>query len=279
MKQLVLNADNPDLIITPMLNQYMLEHGEFIEPWALTRVFEELEKPGRNRSGSFSASAAGSCLRKQELGFIGAPEKSVLPGYQLSIFTLGTWTHRMLQAIMLSAKILEDIEIPLAWPKYQGKGSADGRGHVWWDHAKYQGREFIFEGKTVSARTWDKMTVEMKAEHRKQIIRYCLVSGIHLASYFMFDKGNISGGAGWYEMVFEPTKEELEESEAELIELNQAVADRELHDLLPGCKLKIGTDWTYCGFGKGSGLCPKVKSWEDAERKTLESKATANEAD
>jgi len=267
MKQVIKNADNPDLIITPKLNEWYLETGGQPEDWALERVFKELKKPGRNRSGSFSASSAGQCMRKQELSFIGAPQAQVLPGWQFEVFDLGSWIHAMSQAVLLSAKILEDIEIPLKWAKYLSMGSADGRGFVWWDHPKYHGREFIFEAKTVSARTWDKMKEEIKHAHRKQMTRYCLVSGIDLAVYFMIDKGHITGGEGWHEVIFEPTKEELEESKQELLELNEAAKTKSLHDMLPECRLRMG-EYNYCGFGKNSKFCPLAKSWEDAEEKT-----------
>lgn len=271
MKQIVLNADNPDLIITPKLNEYYLENGGKIEKWALERVMEELGKEGRKRSDSFSASSAGQCKRKQEFGFIGAPQAQVLPGWQFEVFDLGTWIHAMTQAKLLSAKILEEIEVPLKWLRYLSLGTADGRGYVWWDHPKYHGREFIFEAKSVSARTWDKMVETTKEEHEAQMTRYCLVSGIDLAVYMMIDKGHWTGGKGWHEVIFEPTKEQLEASKAELEELNEAAKNKQLHDMLPECKLKLG-NWNYCAYGKGSSFCPKARSWEDAEEKTREQK-------
>jgi len=254
------------LILTPRINEYVMSHaGSLYSEAALERVWHEMVKPDRERSGSFSASSAGQCLRRQELAFLGKPQAPIFPALR-ETFESGHWYHRRWQALLLSAGLIEEIEVPLFWPKYTSKGSADGRGFIHWETAdpKYQGREFILEIKSVGAFAWNKKAEEGPSEeHIMQMHRYMLVSGIHLCIYVIIDKGNTSG-LGWKEFIIEADPARLKKSEDELIELNKALEQKKLHPLLTQCKLGQGSTYAQCPFTgseKNGGVCKSTKEW------------------
>jgi hypothetical protein len=255
---------DPTLILTPRINEWMLKQKENLyTEEALARVWQEMIKPGRNRSASFSASSAGVCLRRQELAFLGKPEKPHLPK-QIEVFQAGHWYHRRWQAMLLSANLIEEIEVPLFWPKYLSKGSADGRGFIWWEttNPNYHNREFILEIKSVGAHMWQKYLDlgRPSDEHLKQMHRYMLVSGIHLAIYIMIDKGN-QGSDGWVEYVVEADPKLLEESKQELEELKRAAETKTLHPIKPYCRIRQGKEYNYCPFNGKDGPCFQTKEW------------------
>ena len=262
MKTIVEQKFDPNLILTPSINNFMLA-GDKFTPEAYDRVWKELTKPPRDRTKSYSASSAGTCLRRQELAFLGKPTKPVYPALQ-EVFSLGTWAHAMWQCRLLSAGLLEDIEILLEWPEFISKGSADGRGFVGWDTAdpKYHNREFLLEIKTVGAFAWkNKAENGPSQEHLDQMHRYMLVSGIDLCVYLIVDKGNTSG-LGWKEFVIEADPKLLEKSVKELEELKSAYDNKRLHKILPACKIGQGTEYNKCPFGGKNGVCKSTTDWE-----------------
>lgn len=264
-KRMIEQANDPKLILTPQVNQWMMTKYDRFTPEAIAQVAAAYSKPPRDRSRSFSASAAGTCLRKQELTFLGKPQKKPLPAAQ-EIFSIGTALHQMWQTRLLSAGLIEDIEVPLFWPKMLSKGSADGRGFVKWEttNPKYMKREFILELKTMGAWAWDQ-TMEKgmpKDEHMAQIHRYMLVSGIDLAIYIMVDKGNHAKPGGWHEIVIEADPVWMQKSRDELEALVEAAKTETLHDIKPHCKLKMGSEYKYCPFKGANGPCFTTTEWE-----------------
>lgn len=255
-------ANDPNLILTPMLNDWMIKHNDKFTTEAMDTVWKAMTTPPRDRSASFSASAAGTCLRKQEFGYLGKPRIKPTPQQQ-EIFTTGTWEHAKWQARLLSANLIEEIEVPLFWPKMLSKGSADGRGFIWWDTTdpKYKGREFILELKTMGSWAWNKTMADgkPKAAHLAQIHRYMLVSGIDLAVYIMIDKANVSN-QGWHEMIVEADPKLLDASKKELEELVVAAKNKKLHPIQAECRLKQG-DYRYCEYRGKDGVCFSTKEW------------------
>lgn len=262
-KRMVEQAGDPGLILTPMINEWMMEHHDNFTPEAIAKVREAYDKPPRKRAGSFSASSAGTCLRRQELTFLGKPQIKPLPATQ-EIFSIGTALHQMWQTRLLSANLIEEIEVPLFWPRMLSKGSADGQGYVWWETTdpKYQGRQFLLELKTHGQWTWDKtMDNGISDTHLAQMHRYMLVSGIDLCVYLMVDKGNHSK-AGWHEIVVEADPELLDQSRQELDKLVKAAQTKTLHPILSQCKMSAGP-FKGCPFGgTKSGVCFTTERWE-----------------
>jgi len=265
MKKVLEQSKDPKLLLLPKINEYLLQHGgEKYTEKAMNQVWEALTTPGRDRRKSFSASSAGTCKRRQEFVYLGYPQKPVMPKQQV-VFTIGHWLHAQTQAMLLSADLIQDIEVPIALPQYNAKGSMDGQGFVWWEPAnsKWAGQEFILEAKTVGARVWQDKVKKGKPsdDHLAQIHRYFAATGIRLCSYLMIDKGN-TGPEGLVEFVVEADDKLLDESFKELEALKEAEDKQELHPMLRLCTMKTGTDWRYCPFAGRDGVCLNTHEWK-----------------
>lgn len=114
------------LLVTPRVNKFLKEHGELtLSPDVAQTILELLSVPPRDRSGSFSPSARGNCLRAQALGFLGAPQAPLAPS-TLNLFLDGRFRHLRWQALLLQAEVLDVVEIPVPMPAWLAKGSVDG---------------------------------------------------------------------------------------------------------------------------------------------------------
>ena len=93
IKTILEQEKDKSLLLTPRINEYIMENaGSLYTKEAMERVWQELTKPGRKRSGSFSASSAGQCLRRQELAFLGKPQAPIYPAL-IEVFESGKWYH------------------------------------------------------------------------------------------------------------------------------------------------------------------------------------------
>lgn len=255
LKNILRAQRNSDYIVTPRMQMVLMRNpnihysdavGDFIRDVLTT-------KP-RVRSGSFSASSAGQCHRRQVLSYIGIDTGQV-NGYQLqNIFEDGKWRHMRWQAIMLQSGLLDQAEVPLDWPKMRSKGSMDGQGTVPDNHprAEWRGKEFGFELKGVSPYVFNSYVQQGgKLEHKKQVHRYFLASGVDLFVILYEDKAT----QNWHEWVLEPDPVLLAEQQMELEALNTAVDNKILPPVLPECQQGKGTEYKACPYGKDSNIC------------------------
>lgn len=266
MKRILEQANDPNLLLLPKINEYLLQHGdEKYSEKAMDAVWSALTTPPRDRSASFSSSSAGQDLRHQELAYLGYPQKAVMPTLQI-IFTIGHWLHAQNQAMLLSANIIQDIEVPVGDPEFYSKGSMDGQGFVWWDpvNPNWAGQDFVLEIKTVGSHMWDKKVNAGKPspDHLDQIHRYFLLSGLRLCSYLMIDKGSY-GSDGIVEFVVEADDELLAKSRRELEDLKWAVENKTLHPQSQACKSSAKTK---CPYGGRTGFCGTVHKWEPFDK-------------
>lgn len=254
---------NHDLIITPTLNQHLMQHGDDPLPEDIAQlIYEQLVTKPRDRSRSFSASSAGDCYRAQELGFLGIPQVGAIDPRLANIFNDGKWRHLRWQAMLLHAGLIEAIEVPHWWRRMLSRGTLDGKGTVSDDHPRtaIRGMEFGFELKGTNPFTYAKAVKQEKdimAKHKRQIARYLLMTGYDLWVTIYENKATNE----WFEWVEFPDDEYMDEQRQELQELVDAIQSRKLHDMLPQCKIRQGA-FHDCGFGgTPSGPCPKAGDW------------------
>lgn len=254
-----------NLVVTPRYLEWLAKHGdEEYPPWIARKVMKLLKTPPRVRSGSFSGSSAGQCLRRQELAFLGKkPSIERKPSPQLThIFNDGKWRHLRWQAALLNASIIKEIEVPIEWPDMLSKNTIDGVGYVWWKHPNLalRGKKFGLEIKGVNPFQYGRWISEPFPieEHMHQIHRYMLVSDIDFFVVIYENKGTNE----WKEWVVRPQKEYMEQSRKELEALNEAVRTKTLHDPLPSCQIRMGAAWTTCPYSGVDGVCMTTKRWE-----------------
>ena len=252
-------------IVTPLLTPWLESHGDDpYPPWVGNTIRKLLVTPPRIRSGFFSASSAGTCLRAQEFGFLGmAPTPGTrehIPPELMAVFDNGKWGHLRWQARLLSAGILQQIEVSMTWPNMYSVNTLDGMGIVDAEHPnrKWRNEEFGFELKTVSPFLYPRwVSGPPQAKHLAQIHRYFLVSGYRLFVIIYENKGTNA----WYEWVIRPDPVLMRQSELELQHLNTAVDRQLFHEPLSSCKIRTGPNWRECPYAGKGGVCETTKRW------------------
>lgn len=262
LNKIIKAARNADLIITPSLNEWLLQHGdEEVPEDVAAKVMKQMTTKPRVRSASFSASSAGMCERRQVLGFLGIAEVGATDPQLQNIFNDGKWRHLRWQTMLLTAGLMDTMESPLRWKRMRSLGTMDGRGVVDDSHPKpgWRGLEFGLELKGVSGFMFPKYrkSEEFKAEHKKQVHRYFLMSGLDLFVIIYEDKSTNN----WFEWVIEPDDETLQEQLEELRRLNNAVDQERLPPILPQCKARTGPTFNECPYGGKGGPCLSAGTW------------------
>ncbi len=254
-----------DLIVSPTLNRWLLSNPETlpVRDDIAKRVLQLIKTPPRDRTRSFSCSAAGQCHRKQVFDYLGTKTgKDVLVEPQLArIFANGTWNHLRTQVALLASGIATDIEIVLNWRKMRCKGSVDAVGVVPDTHPKtnWRNKEFGIEFKTANSNVFRMLRDAGPYKYRQQVARYLLLSGWELFVILVENKDNQE----LLEWVIEPEPSELSAQEAELRALNKAVDTKMMPPMLPECARMTGKAFRDCPYGGRTGACVQTRSWPD----------------
>lgn len=274
MRALIRAAQQNDTIMTPRLNQYLLAHQDDPYPeWIADWVAMRLKLQPRDRSGSFSASAGATCLRRQELQFLGMPHSGAHDPRLQNIFDDGSWRHLRWQAMLMDAGILytgDDpenpeplgAEHPMQWRTKRLRGTADGYGYVPMNHPipRWRGKKFGFELKGMNSfmyqRIMGKDSKDIKDEHFAQTHNYFLMEDFDLFVIIYEDKSTQK----WHEWVIEPDEDELLRRREDLVVLNDDVENQTLQPMLLSCKARRG-EFDDCPFGTEGGACLRTREW------------------
>lgn len=117
--------DGDPMYFTHAYMQWVTEHdGPMVGERTTERITALLRTVPRNREGSISASAIGTCERAQYHRLVGTPESllSAVPDpYTQALFMDGHWRHLRLQAIGLDSGALTHVEVAgRKGPKFRG---------------------------------------------------------------------------------------------------------------------------------------------------------------
>lgn len=266
MKAMIKSLENTDQIITPKLQEYLVQHGDEEYPeWVVEKIADQLKEKPRVRHSSFSSSSAGQCERAQVLQFLGAKTGNII-GYQLqNIFNDGKWRHLRWQAILLAAGLITEMEEISTWPRMRARGTLDGTGIVPDDHPRveWRGEEFGFELKGVSTFLFPKYkdAGPREEDHLQQIGRYFLKQGYRLFVVIYEDKSTQE----WKEWVVDAESDQMQKiinrQREELECLNDSVDRKQLPLMLPACASKTGKTFQECPMGGVNGPCALAGSW------------------
>lgn len=273
MDILKLMAGNSKLIVLPRYLRWLKENdnGALLpndgRDGIGAKIVEQMIAQPRVRSGSFSASSAGTCHRAQMFGYLGA-ESPTHDAQLLAIFDDGKWRHLRWQAILLQAEILLRIEFPLMWRRKQQRGTMDGLGVVPDDHfvKAWRGEEFGFELKGVSAFQFEKLKADGPMEkHLEQVARYFVLHGANLFS-IVYENKSTQEPFEWVVHRDDPgMAERIARSEEEIEDLLDATTDEQLPPMLPECVAGKGA-WKSCSYGGKDGVCAFATLQIDVER-------------
>ena len=253
------SRDPDDLIVTPLYDEYLIRNPEITANTAIFRkVMKQITIPPRDRRRSFSASQAGTCLRRQELGYLGAPRRSVTDPRGIRIFQNGTFVHLRWQVGLLSAKIIDGIEVTIISGDKFSRSTLDGIGVA--QRGLYKGAKFGWEHKGRMSFSFDAQERAMTpdAKTRKQVAMQMLHTGYDVWSVTNENKDTQLHG----EFVIERNEAEIDEVRQDLRELRGAIEKRRLHPMLPECIKRLSTGEYYnCPFGTDLGSCVASGNW------------------
>lgn len=251
-----------DLIVTPPLEKFLIQNPNLVVDSKVARQMARvMSTPQRDRRYSWSASSAGLCPRRQELAFLGVQVPYTIEPQLQQVFNNGTWVHLRWQATLLTAGILDAIEVRVTRPSLTARCSMDGMGTV--QQGLYQGEPFGFElkGRNDYAYT-QQMSRGVDEKTRRQVDFEFMLSGLELFSIVNENKNN----QGWTEWVFTRDRARIRVALDEVKGLNKAIDTMRLDPMLPECRKRDG-EFKKCPFGGIGGPCEMSGSWPNLKRK------------
>lgn len=253
------NRQYEDLLITPLYDEYLINNPEITaNPDVLERVMKQLLTPPRDRRRSFSASAAGTCLRRQELTFLGVKKNPMKDPRGARIFQNGTFVHLRWQVGLLSAKIIDGIEVTVTNRTGLWRATLDGIGvgqRGRWNKEKYS---WEHKGRMSFAFGWQEKKNTPDAKTRKQVATQQYLTGYDVSTVTNENKDTQEHG----EFLIEYDEAEVGEARKEYRELVLAVEKQRLHPMLPECiKRNSSGEYYKCPFGTDLGACVGSGNW------------------
>lgn len=225
-------------VATMLVEDYLAKHrGLTVGADAADMLHGLVTTPPRDRSGSFSGSARGSCERAQVFQFLNTQADAGSVDVQLqSVFLDGTWRHLRWQMLLLAAGeefgVPVQVEVPYFNEDLRLRGSLDGI---------INGRGFELKGTRVihAARK------APFASHILQVHSYMVLSGIDIFSVVYEDKATQET----IEHIVTLDSKVERKVRDELARLNEAVEQQVLPPIQEGCQGKpYSQQWWDCPY-------------------------------
>lgn len=154
-----------DWYIVPRYNTWVSSHRDVEKERDV--LVQIMTRPKRVRTGTFSASGAGQCLRRRQLAYLGYPQLKPNP-QTMNIFANGDYMHLRHQVAGLMEGYLTGAEVSVSNEEYGLTGTMDG----------VLDDDGIFEGKSINDRGFTEVNMYgVKTEHREQVHSYFIASG------------------------------------------------------------------------------------------------------
>lgn len=245
-----------DLIITPAYEEWLDKNPEgTIDPGVAALIAKLMSTPDRDRSGSFSASQAGLCLRRQELQFIGVKPPGVHGTQTNRIFNNGKWLHLKWQAELLTAGIIDAVELTVRKSSLTARCTLDGVGVA--ASGRYTDYDFGLEIKGRNLYTYgEQVKNDPDEKTRRQMDMQFLLGGFDVMVALNENKNNQE----FHEWVFYRDDDRVADARQELEDLNRAIEKGRLHPMLAECKAQTG-EFNKCPFGGAGGPCQMSGNW------------------
>lgn len=246
----LLQAHSDDLVISPRHEAWLAQNpNASYTDKAKAFMAEEIGKPQRVRTGSFSASSAGYCSRRRQFEFLGMPRRPYRNSL-LQVFHNGTYVHLRWQMAGLSEGWMTQAEVPVENTDLLLKGTMDG---LLYD---FRGLEI----KSINSNGFRNiMQYGPKREHQYQVAAYVL-SGAPADWVFLYEDKDTNE---YKEFVFTPDKDAMERVRVEQEKLAEMTVSHKLAEIKDDCWAKQGTEYIQCPF---RDVCLGTKSWDHASQ-------------
>lgn len=228
-----------DWYIIPRYQHWLL-HGRDLrkERDALGKI---MTRPARVRTGTFSASGAGQCLRRRQLAYLGYSQAPI-DDRAANIFANGDYVHLRHQVAGMIEGYLVGAEVSVARPELRLTGTMDGK-------ADDGG---LVEYKSIHTRGFTEVnTYGVKSEHREQVHSYMLAAGIDVAHVVYEDKNTNA----LREFTVHRNEQTVAKITRDLEELNEATEAQTLLPMLSNCVAEKG-EFRTCPFRL---VCPLAR--------------------
>ena len=228
----------PRAIVAALVEDYLAEHrGLTVGPEAAALLSRLVTTPPRDRSGSFSGSARGSCERAQVFQYLNVPaDGRVVDPVLQSVFLDGTWRHLRWQMLLLAAgehyDVPVQVEVPFSNSELRLRGSVDGI---------VDDRGFELKG----TRAFHAAKQKPFPAHNLQIHSYMVLADLDLFSVVYEDKATQQVAEHVVTRNKATTKRVLDE----LNRLNEAVDHEVLPEVHEGCRgVTKSQEWWDCPY-------------------------------
>lgn len=202
--------------------------------YILTRNEETLATGERDRTFTWSASASGSCLRRQQFTYLGKNGRANGVDSQ-NIFINGDFLHLRYQMVGLIQGWLKDVEVPLALPEYGVRGTMDG-----------DLGPGVLELKSINRRGFARVsTFGPDAEHKRQATSYMLATGYDFTRFIYESKDDNARAEFLYKFDQETADDVIREWNL----LNELKDSKKLYPMQRECLQEKG-DYRRCPFAK-----------------------------
>lgn len=192
-----------------------------------------MDRPARIRTGSWSASSAGTCGRARQFVYLGFKKKRV-DDKTMNIFANGDYVHIRHQAFGMVAGYVTAAEVSVTYPMLNLTGTMDG----------LLSNEAIGEWKSINTYGFGQVqSFGARADHVRQVHAYMLATDRESAHIVYEDKNTNN----LKEIVVQRDPAIIQEVVKELVELNQATAEKRLLPMLPECRQFKG-QYNWCPF-------------------------------
>ena len=225
-------------IVTSIVEDYLDEHdGLVLDDEKAARLAALVTTPPRDRSGSFSGSARGTCERAQVFQFLGVPKGGRGIDTKLqSVFLDGTWRHLRWQMLLLAAgerySIPVEVEVPFRNEDLRLRGSVDGI---------VDGHGFELKG----TRAFQSARSKPFAAHVLQVHSYMVLTGLDTFSIVYEDKATQDTS----EHIIERNPKTEAKVRGELERLNAAIDTEALPAVQRGCSAEVKSqEWWDCPY-------------------------------
>jgi hypothetical protein len=236
--------------VLDLYEEYLSHRDLKAEAEAILHIVTKNDR--RDRVGTWSASSSGSCLRQQQLTFLGV-EQRLRPLNEQNIFFNGDYLHLRYQVAGLIDGWLSDVEVPVVHQTV--RGTMDGL-YSWGEIAEF---------KSINDRGYTSVNeFGPKASHVRQVTAYMLATGVRTAR-FIYENKNTNATR---EFLYEFDEGIAASVQAEWEELNDLAARRQLAPMIPACREKKGFDYNYCPF---KNVCEK-STWPAIPRFVFDGK-------
>jgi hypothetical protein len=204
--------------------------------WLLTKNLTDGQSGGRDRSGYWSASSAGRCLREQQFTYLGFQGRRNNVQSQ-NIFDNGDFLHLRYQVAGIIGGWLTDAEVPVTLSRgdVRVRGTMDGV-LVWGE---------VLELKSINSRGFATVVdLGPKRLHKLQATAYMMASGAKRTRFVYENKDRNTNAEFVFDLDYGYEQLVLEQWE----ELSRLTSQQELAHRLPDCINERGMEWRYCQF-------------------------------